>query len=345
MSVTSHERPGVYSTYTASSVINGRSGGKAVGLAALHTGSTGGEVVRLTRWEEAAEAFGAEDEISELVRLLLLNGASSVAAAPVPDGDGYGDAFAALEKEEDVKVVVCDSADLTVQQALRDSVAAASKARRERIAVVGGGPEETVSQLTQRAAGLNSERVVLTAPALEGGSGARVAAAVAGAIAGESDPALPLGGAELLGLGALELLYSDSEVDLLVQGGVTPVETVAGQTSVIRGATTRTKTGEAADATWRELTTILIVDEVIPGIRDSLRSRFTRSKNTAQTREAIRSQVVLELEDRLRREIITGYEGVTAQALEEDPTVCLVEFAFSVAHGLSQIWLSAHITV
>ena len=84
---------------------------------------------------------------------------------------------------------------------------------------------------------------------------------------------------------------------------------------------------------------------MIPGIRDSLRSRFTRSKNTAQTREAIRSQVVLELEDRLRREIITGYEGVTAQALEEDPTVCLVEFAFSVAHGLSQIWLSAHITV
>ena len=177
MSVTSHERPGVYSTYTASSVVNGRSGGKAVGLAALHTGSTGGEVVRLTRWEEAAEAFGAEEEISELVRLLLLNGASSVAAAPVPDGDGYGDAFAALEKEEDVKVVVCDSADLTVQQALRDSVAAASKARRERIAVVGGGPEETVSQLTQRAAGLNSERVVLTAPALEGGSGAGVAAA------------------------------------------------------------------------------------------------------------------------------------------------------------------------
>ena len=55
--------------------------------------------------------------------------------------------------------------------------------------------------------------------------------------------------------------------------------------------------------------------------------------------------MVLELEDRLSREIITGYDNVTAQALESDPTVCLVEFAFTVTHGLNQIWLTAHITV
>ena len=29
----------------------------------------------------------------------------------------------------------------------------------------------------------------------------------------------------------------------------------------------------------------------------------------------------------------------------EEPTRCLVDFAFTVAHGLNQIWLSAHITV
>ena len=345
MSLTNHERPGVYSTYTASSVVSGRSGGKVVGLAALYADGTAGEVIRLTRWEEAGEKFGQDETITELIRLILLNGASAVAAAPAPTEEDYEDAFAALEKEEDVKVVVCDSTVLTVQQALRDSVAAASQARKERIGVVGGGADETVSALTTRAQGLNSERMVLAAPAVEGSTGAQTAAALAGAIAGESDPALPLGGAQLLGLGTLETQYNDSEIDLLVQGGVTPVETVAGVTSVVRGITTRTKTGEAADATWRELTTILIVDDVIPGIRDSLRSRFTRSKNTEQTRGAIRSQVVLELENRLSREIITGYDGVTAEPLEEDPTVCLVEFSFSVAHGLNQIWLSAHITV
>ena len=62
-------------------------------------------------------------------------------------------------------------------------------------------------------------------------------------------------------------------------------------------------------------------------------------------RRAIRAQVVLELENKLAREIITGYEDVAVAADPEDPTRCLVEFAFTVAHGLNQIWLTAHITV
>lgn len=88
-----------------------------------------------------------------------------------------------------------------------------------------------------------------------------------------------------------------------MRGGVTPVEQAAGVVSVVRGVTTRTKTGEAADATWRELTTIRIVDDVIPTVRDALRARFRRAKNTEQSRGAIRSQVVLELENKLAREI------------------------------------------
>ncbi len=57
---------------------------------------------------------------------------------------------------------------------------------------------------------------------------------------------------------------------------------------------------EAADTTWRELTTIRIVDDVIPTMRAALRAKFHRAKNTEQSRGAIRSQVVLELENRKR---------------------------------------------
>ena len=104
-------------------------------------------------------------------------------------------------------------------------------------------------------------------------------------------------------------------------------------------------TGGADDATWRELTTILIVDNVIPTIRQSLRSRFSQTKNTAQTRGAIRSQTIVELESKLRAEIIDSYSDVAVSVCEDDPTVCLVEFSFSVAHGLNQIYLTAHITI
>lgn len=342
MSMTIHERPGVYSSYDASTVISGNGGGRTVGLVGLITEGESGKLYALNRYEDAVTQFGQEENLTKLVQILFRNGAAKVMAVPVSGEEDYQGAFDLLAAEEDIDLVVCDSTELTVQQALRQSVCDASQARRERIAVVGGAQNENVEALVQRAEGLNSERVVLVAPGDDTGL---AAAAVAGAIAGESDPAIPLGGAELKGLEGMEARYADTEIDTLVRGGVTPLENVSGVVSVVRGVTTRTKTGEAEDATWRELTTIRIVDDVIPTIRNSLRAKFRRTKNTEQTRGAIRSQVVLELENKLAREIITGYDQVTVEADTENPTVCLVDFTFTVAHGLNQIWLTAHITV
>lgn len=347
--ITTHERPGVYSRYELSGVV--RSGrGKAVALLAKAEKGDGTKASAWYTYNQAAEELGGETEMAKLARLLFLGGASAVYGVPVSEDGQYEAAIATAEGLEDVKVVVCDSADAQVQKKLKESVVAASAARKERIAVVGGGSGETVGQLTARAAELNCERVVLVGPAAldEAGNvmnGARCAAAVAGAIAGLTDPALPLGGASLPGLAGLETHWSDNELDVLIRGGVTPLESVNGEVFVVRGETTRTKTGGSADATWRELSTILIVDDVIPGVREALRARFNRAKNTEQSRGAIRSQVIVELENRMAQEIIVGYEDVTVTALAEEPTVCLVEFSFTVAQGMNQIWLSAHIAV
>ena len=349
MNVTVHQRPGVYSAYDASSVVSGSGGGKQVGLVAVNTKATANEVKIVTSYDGAVNAFG-QGTMAELIRLVLKNGAGSVAAVPIASGEGYGDGFAALEGLEDVTAVICDSTDGDVQKAMKESVETASANRRERIAVAAGGAEETVDELIARAKALNHERVVLVAP---GGtdeegkavSGLSLAAAVAGAIAGTTDPALPLGGAVLSGLYGLETTYGDNDLDLLIRGGVTPAERTGGVTSVVRGVTTRTTTDGTADTTWRELSTILVVDDVIPGIRSALRSKFHRAKNTEQSRGAIRSQVVLELENRKEREIISGYDNVAVSADPDNPTVCQVEFSFSAAQGLNQIWLTAHITV
>ena len=345
--VTVHARPGVYSAYEVSSVLRSGSRSGVAALAAVSTGGKAGEVSSLTSYSQAVEAFGQGDGMTLLAGLLLANGAARVLAVPVEEGGSYDQAFALLAAQEGVKVMVCDSEDLAVQQALREVVEEASGNRRERIAVVPGGAGETVTQLLQRAKGLNSERVVLTAPAAQDDplGAAQAAAAVAGAICGQSDPAIPLGGAELRGITGLETRYPEGDLDLLIQGGVTPVEMTAGSAWVVRGVTTRTQTGDVSDATWRELTTILVVDDVIPAIRQSLQARFRRTKNTQQVRSAIRSQVILELEHKKGAEIITDYGEVEVGSLEEDPSVCLVTFGFQVAHGLNQIWLSAQITV
>lgn len=340
MSVTEHQRPGVYSVYSASSVVSRKGGGRNAGVVAVCAKEPTEQIYSLSSVDEAVAAFGKEEKLTRLVELLLYNGASRVYAVPIKVEGSYETAFAALEKVENLAVVCCDSMTLSVQQSLRDSVKRASEARRERLAVVAGDDGETVEELKTRAAGLNSERVVLVAP-----GGVDAAAAAAGAIAGELDPAVPLGGAELARLKGSAQEWSENEIDTLVLGGVTPLECVGGTVQVIRAVTTRTTTGSGADRTWQELTTIRVVDDVIPTLRNALRAKFSRAKNTTQGRNAIRSQVIVELEQKKTKEIITDYDHVTVSAMEDNPSVCLVEFAFTVAHGLSQIWLSAHITV
>ena len=352
MSVTVHQRPGVYSSYDAVSVIRGRGRGAVVGLVGVNQKAQAGKVEFFTRYEQAAAAFGTEEAegMAELIRLALGNGASAVAAVAVSGAGNYAQGFAALEQLEELSVVLCGSTDQSVQVKLRDSVERASQVRRERIAVAACPAGADAAGCISRAKALDHERVVLVAPGCvdrEGRalSGLLAAAAVAGAIAGESDPAVPLGGAELRGLCGVDRQFSDGDMDRLILGGVTVVESVGGGVSVVRGVTTRTTTDGTPDPTWRELTTIRIVDDVIPDLRNALRSRFRRTKNTPRSREAIRAQVVLELEHKVEREIITGYEDVAVTADPQEPTRCLVDFSFTAAHGLNQIWLTAHIAV
>ena len=352
MNQITHERPGVYSSYDASAVIRGGRASHVIGAAAKSTGGAVGVPVTLTSYEAGLSAFGEDAAgspgMSTLLKLLFQNGASTVVAVAVEEED-YAAAFSALEAVENVQILVCDSGEAAAQQALRESVETASAARRERIGVAGMSGANTAA-LIERAKALNCERMVLVGPDTLDSAGAVLpgvfaAAAVAAALAASGDPAVPLNGTALKGLGGVSQQYSDNEIDLLVRGGVTPLEAVGGVVSPVRGITTRTTTGGVEDITWRELTTILIVDDVIPAVRKSLRSRFCQAKNTAQTRGAIRSQVIVELENKRRAEIIDSYGEVTVSVCEEDPTVCLVEFSFAVAHGLNQIYLTAHITI
>ena len=349
MSITTYYRPGVYSEYDLSGVVYGGSRGDLVGLAAMNAAQAD-TVTLITAYEQAVRVFGNEGKMARLAALALHNGAGGVVCVPVKDENGYEAAFALLGARDDLAIVICDSTAAEVQQKLRDSVEQAGSARRERVAVVAVSKDETVDGMCSRANGLNSERVVLVGPGAvdekgEGISGIGLAACVAGALAGERDPAIPLGGAELKGVSGLSRDLTDGEIEQLIFHGVTPLEQLGGRVIVVRGVTTRTATDGVRDETWQDLCTVRVIDTVIPGIRNSLHTKFRRAKNTPRGRGAIRAQVVLELENFLKREIITTYDGVTVTADETDPTRALVDFSFTVAHGLNQIWLSAHITV
>ena len=55
--------------------------------------------------------------------------------------------------------------------------------------------------------------------------------------------------------------------------------------------------------------------------------------------------MVIELEERMEREIIDGFDDLTVTAAENDASTCVVEFSFTVVHGLNRIRLIAHISI
>lgn len=337
----SNERPGVYTSYEVSGSIYGGGSGWGVGLAAPADKGETGVLTVLTGYSQAKETFGGD--LAELAGILFRNGAGLVYAVALADGD-YAQAFAALMEQDDIRFMVCGSHEAEDFALLRSAIEGGGERGKYRIGIAECG-ETTAAGLVAFAKNLNSERMLLVSHSPVNGVDGGVAAAVCGVMAAESDPALPLNGAELQGLGYIGPNFSEGDISLLITGGVCPIETLAGAKTIIRGVSTRTLSGDTADYSWREINTAMIVDTVIPAVRDALKLRFSRAKNTAQTRGAIRTQVLVELEDFLRREIIDSYGDISAEADSSDPTVCLVGFSFTVAHGLNKIELRAHITV
>lgn len=348
MSITYHERPGVYSDYTASRVT--ASGGERKIIAAIGTAQAQSGLYTVTSPGDGIAVFGADSGLGKMLQAAYENGAGTVLAYCLEQGDvqSYKAAFSAVLEQKTAALICIESMAADVQQALRDAVMAASGQKGECIGIV-GMQTPAKAALLERAAALDCERMVLVGPDVyisgEAAGGFVAAAALCGALSAETDPALPLNGAVLNGLEGVTAVYEDTDIDALVRGGVTVLEAFGGKVSVLRGITTKQTVGEGRDTTWRELTTVLIADDVIPGIRNALAARFPRAKNNASTRGAIRSTVIMELESRLGREIIDSYENVSAEASDTDGGVCVVKFGFSVTHGLNRIHLTAHISV
>lgn len=341
-----NERPGVYTSYEVSSALAGSGNSSTVAVVAKAYTGTDGSCISISSLAHAVSLYGEKSNITDLIRILLLNGASSIRAVAVAnssDENGYKTAFELLYDHNDISIIVCDCHNLPILSTMRDCIINAPENSKYRIGVA-----ETfgsLSEITDIAENLNCERMVLVGPIDSISIPGSAAAATAAQIASSPDPAIPLNGAQLFGLSMLSHALTDQDINTLVRAGVTPLENVGSSAYIIRGITTRSKTGGSPDATWREITTIRIVDDVISSVKNALRSRFSRTKNTMQTRGAIRTQVVIELENKVSREIIDAYDNITVTPNADDPTICEVRFEFTVAHGLNQIHLSAHITV
>jgi len=193
--------------------------------------------------------------------------------------------------------------------------------------------------------------MVLCCPALEiaGGTpeeGAQPqaiygACALAAAVLSAPSPVSNFDGLALEGLHLPEPLPED-EIQRLIGAGVCVFEQVGDVVELIRAVSTHTRV-EGGGSLLRSLNTVLIIDDVMAGIRGALKGKLSGSGKVSL--ESLRDLVAVGLRGKQDDGIIMSFALPRVRPKEGDPSVALVEISFRAAHLLSQIHLTANIRV
>ena len=86
------------------------------------------------------------------------------------------------------------------------------------------------------------------------------------------------------------------------------------------------------------------MDELLRDLRAALAARFRAAQNSTLTRTAIRSAVLLVLQDYRARGWLSAFGDLRVYADAGDASLCRVEFTYSIPAGLHRIALSAQMT-
>ena len=348
MDIIAKQRPGVYSDYKTSAILYSKKTGKNIAIVAKSSAEIN-KIYNVQKLSDAAAIFGSDSTMYTLCKYVFENGCSNILTISTGNLDeNYSEAFSLLQNTDNINIIVCDSTELSIQQLLMNSVVEASKNKKERIGILAAPDNQ--SDLDVWASNFNNERILLTAQNPidsnnDSISGCALAAALAAIISQYTDPSQSFNGTNLNGFSALKQNLSEDQIDKYITYGIIPFEVVAGQVEVIRAVTSKTKTDGLLDSTFKELNTILIIDEVIKAIREMLLKNISSSKNNTTTRNAISSQVTIKLQEFLDANIIDSYSVPNVYQSSDDSSICIVEIDFTVAQGINQIHITANINV
>lgn len=342
-----NQRPGVYSRYDLTSTYSTPRSANGAAVVARANGGVANTLYTFSSYQKAAEVFApdaAGTHMLTCVKLLFDSGVSQVVAVRT-DGD-YAAALEKLEQVDNIGAVVFDASNAADIQLVKASVQRSADGLRERVGYCGVDDAEAA---VAAARAVNCERIVICAPAAAVQNGADAAAvytacALAGKVLAQNDCAYNWNGAEFPLLEP-PVRLEEAVIQQLIGAGVTVFEQVGDAVECIRAVTTRTKTGTVEDRSMHSLNTILIVDDVMQSIRAALKLRLRGARVSAQSLQSISSQVTVELAGKQDDGILESFSPPSVYLDESDPSVCIVELSFKVAHVVSQIYITAHIQV
>jgi phage tail sheath gpL-like len=356
--------PGVYSKVDASAAVSALNPNDNT-IAIIATGTADDTTTQLTNkayapfsFKDAEERYGTDSNIAKLMKVSMENGGKKFIIVRVGEDDvtfekDYQTALDVAELEEAIDILIVDSTDPTDFDLVKTHCKKASENRKERIAFVGFAIGTDINVITQKAGELNTGNVYTFFPNVLDINGNELpgifgAAALAGQVAAELDPSMPMTNVEVNGFFGLSQKLKDSEMDALIVAGVIPLEVRNGSIRIVRAISTYTKDDSGlADTTWQELTTVRITHYVFKDLREALQREFSRAKQGKNTRDAIKSKVLTRLYAYQTLEYIENVinEDVSIEINPTNPLRNDVDFKYDVTGPMNVIHLTGHLVI
>lgn len=313
------------------------------------------KVVPILSMTDAEDKFGDTSKVPSLLKVFYNNGVTDVMAVAVSDvvapatlASVYDTALTELLKYPGIKIIISDQVDMTIHQKIKTHLDVAETQDILRYGIVGVAGDS--SALSTAAGTLNHRRMFIPdIPADDTGSAVSPilgAAGLASLIATETgDPALPMNGVTMAGFGGVATVKLKSEMDALVNAGVTPLYTEGGAPAVYRLVTTYTKDGNGeTDITWQEGTTLFISDDVLSSCRDRIRSKYQRTKGVARILDSMKTDIIDVLTNKAGLEIIENLNTKLVSVIKDpnDMYGALIDYEYDVVTPLYTVTIRQH---
>lgn len=331
-------KPGVYTSYTLSQTTSTTSSI----VAGIVASGSDTDVQQVTSYAQAKALFGEESSVLLAYLKAFFAHASGVVYAMGVSTD-YQTAFTTMLGYP-ISLLCTDCADSDCIATLADTLVTNADKGDAVVAVIGCSDADAAAAVANA---YNCERICLTCPAIVDSDAVDVAPAVlAGLIVDADDVTDNLNGALASTLYHADQTLDDDTLVALMAAGVCVFQPCGNLTELLRGMTTKTSDEDGnADTRFRNLSVVLIADQVVTQVRTLLEEKLLANSNSATTLDAVLSLIVCTLEDFVEADALTSYETPLVTLDEEDASICHVSLSFTVRQGIYQVYLNAMVSV
>lgn len=255
----------------------------------------------------------------------------------------WTNALALLDTQTVNIVILAGVTDPSVYALLQSHVDTLSAERKKRIGIVGAalglpvGVYSNPSSLLGQAYNLNDPRMIYCGVGVDGVSAAFTAAHLGGWLSGRDVATSPT--FQNLDVTSLEVLFSPTDVNSLLIGGVVVLEQVPSGRRIARGITTQQDIVPGiTEGPYKEITTVRIVDNVDSTLQAALEGKYIGQKGISRNINGIVSDTISLLTQFQENEIIQGFKNVTAVQDPNNPEIVNLSFVLAPVFPINWIF-------